>query len=339
AVISETIPGLRGRFGTSILIMLLFIGYAMMIEAKWYAQVIDFSGIVLLQALFKQSALESGHRLTSMMILGGNDHLSRAGTHDLVFQPLTLTSTQWLCIGGSVLLSLMLVGLAGLFLERRPLARRMTHQRSALRITLPEADANEAIFNAVSIQHFSWPALWRQAMKQLLASRSVGWWLILAGLWIANWLAPTSSLRSTLLPITYLWALLFFSQLGWPEQRNGLATWLTTINFAEKRHLNVTLLVAGCFSILLALPTCIRLGVTAWPLLSWALMLPVVAMLLGFVTKTGQWTQLIVTVLLFFVVAGLSGILPVATTATGILTGVGYLMIGAASLVGLELAV
>ncbi|OAU58704.1 ABC transporter permease, partial [Lacticaseibacillus rhamnosus] len=40
AVISETIPGLRGRFGTSILIMLLFIGYAMMIEAKWYAQVI-----------------------------------------------------------------------------------------------------------------------------------------------------------------------------------------------------------------------------------------------------------------------------------------------------------
>ncbi|KMO64666.1 ABC transporter permease, partial [Lacticaseibacillus rhamnosus] len=89
----------------------------------------------------------------------------------------------------------------------------------------------------------------------------------------------------------------------------------------------------------LALPTCIRLGVTAWPLLSWALMLPVVAMLLGFVTKTGQWTQLIVTVLLFFVVAGLSGILPVATTATGILTGVGYLMIGAASLVGLELAV
>ena len=339
AVISETIPGLRGRFGTSILIMLLFIGYAMMIEAKWYAQVIDFSGIVLLQALFKQSALESGHRLTSMMILGGNDHLSRAGTHDLVFQPLTLSSTQWLCIGGSVLLSLMLVGLAGLFLERRPLARRMTHQRSALRITLPEADANEAIFNAVSIQHFSWPALWRQAMKQLLASRSVGWWLILAGLWIANWLAPTSSLRSTLLPITYLWALLFFSQLGWPEQRNGLATWLTTINFAEKRHLNVTLLVAGCFSILLALPTCIRLGVTAWPLLSWALMLPVVAMLLGFVTKTGQWTQLIVTVLLFFVVAGLSGILPVATTATGILTGVGYLMIGAASLVGLELAV
>ena len=151
----------------------------MMIEAKWYAQVIDFSGIVLLQALFKQSALESGHRLTSMMILGGNDHLSRAGTHDLVFQPLTLTSTQWLCIGGSVLLSLMLVGLAGLFLERRPLARRMTHQRSALRITLPEADANEAIFNAVSIQHFSWPALWRQAMKQLLASRSVGWWLLM----------------------------------------------------------------------------------------------------------------------------------------------------------------
>lgn len=101
AVISETIPGLRGRFGTSILIMLLFIGYAMMIEAKWYAQVVDFSGIVLLQALFKQSALESGHRLTSMMILGGNDHLSRAGTHDLVFQTLTLTSTQWLCIGGS----------------------------------------------------------------------------------------------------------------------------------------------------------------------------------------------------------------------------------------------
>lgn len=233
----------------------------------------------------------------------------------------------------------MLVGLAGLFLERRPLARRMTHHRSALRITLPEAAANEADFNAVSIQHFSWPALWRQAMKQLLASRSVGWWLILAGLWIANWLAPTSSLRSTLLPITYLWALLFFSQLGWPEQRNGLANWLTTINFAKKRHLNATLLVAVGFSILLTLPTCIRLGVTAWPLLSWALMLPVVAMLFGFVTKTGQWTQLIVTVLLFFVVAGLSGILPVATTATGILTGVGYLMIGAASLVGLELAV
>ena len=62
--------------------------------------------------MIRQSAISAGHPLNTVLMLGGNDHLSRMGTHQLIFQPLALTQTEWLAIGGTVLMSIVLVLLA-----------------------------------------------------------------------------------------------------------------------------------------------------------------------------------------------------------------------------------
>lgn len=107
------------------------------------------------------------------------------------------------------------------------------------------------------------------------------------GLWLLAWVVPVGSLRGMILPIQYLWAMSFFSQIGWPDDLNGLSAWEGTVNHATRRAINSTLWLSVTFSLLLLLPTLLRQGIVAWPLLGWAIMLPVVSLMLGQLTKSG----------------------------------------------------
>ena len=147
------------------------------------------------------------------------------------------------------------------------------------------------------------------------------------GLWLLAWVVPVGSLRGMILPIQYLWAMSFFSQVGWPDDLNGLSAWEGTVNHATRRAINGTLWLSVTFSLLLLLPTLLRQGIVAWPLLGWAIMLPVVSLMLGQLAKSGQWSQLLGTVILFLVVCGLTGPLPLATSIVGMVTGAVYSLI------------
>lgn len=156
-VLSETFPGLRGQLGTTVLVIALLTLYAMMTTMTWYSQLFNFSGIAFLMAMIRQSAISAGHPLNTVLMLGGNDHLSRTGTHQLIFQPLALTQTEWLAIGGTVLMSIVLVLLAAFCLEHRPLHQKTNSGKSKLTVDLPRPKDDR--FHSARTANFRWQQL------------------------------------------------------------------------------------------------------------------------------------------------------------------------------------
>ncbi|RWZ62952.1 ABC transporter permease [Lacticaseibacillus paracasei] len=333
-VLSETLPGLRGQLGTTVLVIALLTLYAMMTTMTWYSQLFNFSGIASLMAMIRQSAISAGHPLNTVLMLGDNDHLSRMGTHQLIFQPLALTQTEWLAIGGTVLMSIVLVLLAAFCLDHRPLHQKTNSGKSKLTVDLPRPKDDR--FHSARTANFRWQQLLGQQAHRLFHSQNKWWWLVAMGLWLLAWVVPVGSLRGMILPIQYLWAMSFFSQIGWPDDLNGLSAWEGTVNHATRRAINSTLWLSVTFSLLLLLPTLLRQGIVAWPLLGWAIMLPVVSLMLGQLTKSGQWSQLLGTVILFLVVCGLTGPLPLATSIVGMVTGAVYSLIAVGCWVVIE---
>ena len=249
-VLSETLPGLRGQLGTTVLVIALLTLYAMMTTMTWYSQLFNFSGIAFLMAMIRQSAISAGHPLNTVLMLGGNDHLSRMGAHQLIFQPLALTQTEWLAIGGTVLMSIVLVLLAAFCLEHRPLHQKPNSGEIKINCRVAKAKRSSIFFR---------PERTIFAGNNCLANRHIDfsilqnkwWWLVAIGLWLLAWVVPVGSLRGMILPIQYLWAMSFFSQIGWPDDLNGLSAWEGTVNYATRRALNSTLWLSVAFSLLL----------------------------------------------------------------------------------------
>lgn len=170
---SETLPGLRGQLGTTVLVIALLTLYAMMTTMTWYSQLFNFSGIAFLMAMIRQSAISAGHPLNTVLMLGGNDHLSRMGTHQLIFQPLALTQTEWLAIGGTVLMSIVLVLLAAFCLEHRPLHQKTNSGKSKLTVELPRPKDHR--FSSARTDNFRWQQLLGQQAHRLFHSQNK-WW-------------------------------------------------------------------------------------------------------------------------------------------------------------------
>lgn len=235
--------------------------------------------------MIRQSAISAGHPLNTVLMLGGNDHLSRTGTHQLIFA--AGVNTNRMVGNRRDGVDEHRVGVTGCLLSGAPATTPKTNLgKSKLTVDLPRPKDDR--FHSARTNNFRWQQLLGQQAHRLFHSQSKWWWLVTIGLWLLAWVVPVGSLRGMLLPIQYLWTLSFFSQIGWPDDVNGLSAWEGTVNHATRRAINSTLWLSVAFSLLLLLPTLLRQGIVAWPLLGWAIMLPVMSLMLGQLTKSGQ---------------------------------------------------
>lgn len=311
-LVTETLPGLRGRIGTAAVIILLVLLYAS--DANFQQapsplqHVFNISGTDYLITNIKQAVMQSsGHPLTLLKIIGASTSTQYTGHQNLVFPPLRLTGTDLLDMGLLVLISCGLVYVAGLLLERRP--------TTPLKLTSWEVHLPVSGLKGFSQSQF-------YLSFRLLAGGVTNYWLLLILLvWLWNWLTSYQNLGQLAFPLIFLMAMPLFAELGAGEVQNGVYQWLQTLPHGHRRQTVRELLIGSLLSVALALPALIKAPtlMTLLALLIWALQLPVLAQLLGRLTASKRPVQLLMVVFFYLYLNG-APLLPFNQTSLGLPT-------------------
>lgn len=296
-LVTETLPGLRGRIGTAaviIFLVLLYTSDANFQQAPSPIQhIFNVSGTDYLITNIKQAVMQSsGHQLTLLKIIGASTSTQYTGHQNLVFSPLRLTETDLLAMGTLILISCGLVYVAGLLLERRPLTPlKLIHWKVHLPVNILKAGSQSQFYLSF----------------RLLTGGVTNYWLsIILLIWLWNWLTPYQGLTQFAFPILFLTAMPLFAELGAGEVQSGVYQWLQTLPNGHRRQTVREMLIGSALSVALALPALIKAPtlMVSLALLVWSLQLPVLAQLLGRLTASKRPIQLLMVVFFYLYLNG-----------------------------------
>jgi hypothetical protein len=149
-------------------------------------------------------------------------------------------------------------------------------------VALPRA-AHELV---VSRRGFAALGLLRAELALLLKSPSPWWYVIVAGLWIAQLAAPLKAVREIVLPLASFWPALLWSALGQRERRDATGPVLFSCPRPVTRQLPMAWLAGAIVMLLAGAPALLRLaGAGEWVMLGgWALgsaLVPALALCCG----------------------------------------------------------
>lgn len=298
ALLTETVPVLRGKFGSVLGIIAIMTLIILNVDAGYRqgpVALLDLSGYARLMKTIVGAGVPPGQ----ITVIGGGDWVRDNGTRELVFHGVDFGDGGLTNTALFLLLSLGMVCLAAVLVERRPLRQRQARTKT-------RQDVHRQLSAPVGWQPMRWghfnPLRLAWAEVQRLAAGISLFWLIPAlGLWIAGWFTPAEIGRSMLMPILYGWAMLPLSMLGCEEMQTGVYAWLRTIYGAPLRQFFASCLSGVLFSLVLALPFACRMpsAVAMAPVLAWALCVPTMALFLGRVSKTQRLFQVMMVVVLY----------------------------------------
>jgi hypothetical protein len=143
---------------------------------------------------------------------------------------------------------------------------RATRQET---VALPRA-AHDLV---VARRGFAALGLLRAELALLLKSPSPWWYVIVAGLWIAQLAAPLKGVREIVLPLASFWPALVWSALGQRERRDATGSVLFSCPRPVSRQLPMAWLAGAIVMLLAGAPALLRLaGAGEWLMVGgWAL--------------------------------------------------------------------
>lgn len=327
AVLFETIPYLRTKQGAIWGVLLFFVLFVIIVSATTMSEnfllaVLDFSSY----SWFRDSAVvAAGGRDVHITVLGGGSLLKHTGTEELIFAGVPMTAIRLVQKGFLICFSAVIVCIASLLLEKRPLhsrARKLSKMRIATlqrrenthNAASPSVKENPT-WQPVPIGNFS---IFRQTTLELhRISVEVPKLLMLAmlGMFIACIFAPFETSLTILLPITYALAMLPLSGLGTTEKSCGMDTLFGTVDGGVRRQLLASTLAGIALSIVLCAPLLLRSVIIGkWlsflALFLFAVCVPIVAEVIGRLARTPRAFQILFIILLYWMLNAPGFLLP-----------------------------
>ena len=159
-------------------------------------------------------------------------------------------------------------------------------------------------------------ALVRAEIRLLLKGRSLPWYVVTAGLFLASLLTPLDGVQSWVLPAIWLWPLVLWSEMGVRETRYRVCEILFSSPFPARRQLLATWAAGVLLAMALGSGVLVRILTEPRLLpgfLAGALFIPSLALLLGVVGKAERPFQILM--LIAWYLGPMNGLAPLDITA------------------------
>lgn len=242
AVVLETVPWLRGAVGNVVYIFIFFI--STMYSSTWSKELPFLNNDPMGLNIFRTSLIAGAEAafpnisIGEMMIM-----VNSVGMGDMInttdFKTFNWSGLSWTpgIVGSQwswVVFSLGLILLSALWFVRFDPSREVSRRRRskpkearqgksaeprkrALRMKLP--DISPLISKLAQVSPFL--GVLFAELRMLLNSRRWWWWLGIAGLNIAIFVTPIQIVKEYLLPLTWLWPVTIWSEMGNRERKNS----------------------------------------------------------------------------------------------------------------------
>lgn len=320
AVFCETVPFLRTKAGSALAILGIFILQVQSITSVVdYTQGVQASPLALFdiagyQWLFggihEASIAATGRPIYSSTILGGGDWISNTGTSELVFEGLHFNPTALLASLTLLASSVLLVFVASVLLERRPLSyrsgRRSIGSASEHNKPIVQSGLSSARWVPAHSGCFSITRMVTAEVMRLTKTVSFLWLFPAVGLLVAMCLVSLNIGITVLLPVLYGWSILLFSSMGSDDMVSGMDALYRTISGTPVRQAAAAYAAGAVFSLILAAPVCVRVALdgnitTLCAIFAWVMAVPAWGLTLGRFTQSPRPFQIMFIILLYMV--------------------------------------
>lgn len=309
---TEVIPGLRGKLGTIALSVGITFLYTTTANYQttpgFFQRLLNISGSTYLITNIKQAILASSNNPLSTLRVIGSTTSRYTGNQNLVFPPLQLTIIDLQNLGLLLLMSLILVSRLPGLIEKRPLIHTTLNQflEDHSTISLP--------IHVLKLSRF------RLSIRLLTAPIATVWLWLICFIWLWSWFATFDQLTHITFPLLYLAATPIVSSFGASETQENVYQWLATFQNGQLRQTLWSCTVEIVFSLGLILPLLIRSpSVSRLPLSFWAILLPLLAQLIGRTSKSTRLTQTIIIIFFYLYLNG-APLLPFGNNNHNLLT-------------------
>jgi hypothetical protein len=310
ALLFETLPVLRGGVGNVIYFFVWTFGVATGAQSR----ILDDPAGIHILSNSTQQALEklnpSGPKTTSFSLAIGGEHASRTFLWDGVDWTLHVLAWRllWVVVGLGVAL------LASVFFHRFDPAGESTREKKvkgkqnatvddpALVHEPAQPGPEHATLTPLGSRgHRRFARLVLSELSLMLKGLRWWWYIVAAGLLVAEFVSPTPQAREGVLLAAWLWPVLVWSQMGCRESRHATQSLI----FSAERVLYRQLAALWAAGVMVALAagagTAIRLLVSAdWrPLAAWfagALFIPSLALAFGVWSGSSKLFEAVYTV-------------------------------------------
>lgn len=295
-LLTEVVPGLRGRIGTAGLVAALVILYASGANYEHtpsgIQRIFDVSGSQYLIANIKQAVMQtSGEHLTLLKVIGASTSTDYTGQRNLIFPMLKITSTDLLNMIILVVFSFCLVCISGFLLEHKPITL-FDVKRWSLHLPTKHFQRFQRSQGYLSLR--------------LLTGNVTGYWLLMMFLiWLWNWGTTYRNMSHLTFPLLFLTAIPLFSELGAGSVQNGIYQWLRTIPNGQWRQTSRECIAGIGLAVFLILPVFGKLSfLSLAALLVWGIQLSLVSQALGRYTSSKRPVQLLMVVFFYLYLNG-----------------------------------
>ena len=318
AVLFESIGFLQGGFGNLVYFILFGFTISMAVTAGRSNPALDPVGFHLLHQSMSESAKAAFPDYGGGFVLGS--------TGDPITGVFPWTGVQWtfdIALTRFMFLSIA-AGLAlasSIFFDRFDTSTGRSRRRNApaLASTSKAVPATRSLSTLrltplnTSPKGFAFTRVLLLELKLLLKGKRWWWFVVAGGLIIAALVSPSEAVRAYILPITWLWPVLIWSDLGSREIRHNTRQMVFASAAPLKRQLPAAWLAGFIVTILTGSGAAIKLlstgdgtGLLAW--LSGALFIPSLALALGIWSNSPKLFEVIHVSLWYLIINGVTGV-------------------------------
>lgn len=339
ALFSETVPFLRTRGGSIVMIIFFFMLMVMSINSSIHAaghstlhtatSIFDISGMgALTEAIYAAALAATGKPYDGgLTLIGsyGKGGIPDTGTVQLVIGGVNFSAGRLLDMAIFLLVSLAVVLLAAVLLERRPLKAREKKGLKLGKTATYKQPVAATPWQPVPAKRPRLAAMAGAELMRISKGLSLYWLVPMLGLWIGSWFAPPETNQSVLFPLIYGWAMLPLSELGAEEKQSGVFGWMRAVNGAPLRQAIASYIAGVAFCLVLSAPPIARLMDAGAILVAfaWVFAVPAAALALGSYSKTPRVFQILFICVLYvfmnmtdlFMPFGLAQAIPCAISA------------------------
>ena len=338
ALLADTLPFLRGTFGTIAMIFFLLILYVLeaMRNKQEGLNLFNLSGTNYILDAIKQAGIVAGKPINGLQVLSSGKG-PQSGTLSLVIPAIDFKPSDLIVIGIQIVICIFLVLLSAFLLNKRIIVRKK-YKKIQTPVIVDSKPVNNLKWKPIEEMNFKYDRLIKQEAIRIFQVIPL-WQLVgIILMWIAAWIVSRSVLNEVVLPILFILAIGPISLLGSQTQTNGVYDWLRTVTKGQRHQQNSELIVLFLFVCCLLVPIMVKNPSEIILLLFFGLSLILLAQVLGTLFKNGRAFIGIMSVFWFIYLNGVTALLPLQKESNLLVTGV-YVLLTILLIVLLQLKV
>lgn len=318
----DTIPLLRGTFGTILGVLVFLVNYVVGLAAgnSGLIRIFNLSNVSFLQDVVNSESIRvSGHKMTNFMILGQGTKQYN-GTKSLIFSSVQFKANDWLTVFYQIFAAIIIILILGLFVLRNEKSTAAVRRQPLFQIKS----------RAIKVRSVNYPAFLDLPMSlipRFIKSFSKLQSVVILIIWGCMWLANSDVTNTVLLPVLMLITLPYRALIGTFEQSTGLREWIGSINAGPiKMYLGEKAIGLACILIIL-LPSAIKVPHLSLFFIVFGVASVSVAQLLGSFTEKSNIFTVLSVLFWFIYLNGVTIFLPIRSSAGFMSQMIVYIML------------